>query len=116
LFIKGATNLIGFASIVRGSDAELERKSLYKYVTYVLVLAMLITLMVPASVSASTAPNIGILVDGRNVNLDVAPFTDAQNRTMVPISFIRDELGAQVDWISTEQRININYQGNEIVL
>jgi len=118
LSIKGATNVVEYTSIARGSDAKLEKKVLYKYVTYVLVLAMLITLMVPASVSANAAPgsNIGIMVDGRNVNLDVAPFTDAQNRTMVPISFIRDELGAQVDWAPLEQRVTIRYQGQEIVL
>ena len=74
--------------------------------------------MVPASVSANVASagNIGITVDGRNINFDVAPFVDAQNRTMVPIRFISDEFGARVDWMPTEQRVTIRYQGQEIVL
>ena len=96
----------------------MEKKSLYKYITYVLVLAMFVTLMIPASVSANVAPggNIGISVDGRNISFDVSPFVDAQNRTMVPIRFISDELGARVDWMPTEQRVTIRYQGQEIVL
>jgi len=96
----------------------LEKKSLYKYITYVVVFVMLVTLMVPASISANTAPagDIGISLDGRNVTFDVPPFVDTQNRTMVPIGFVRDELNARVDWMPTEQRVTIRYQGQEIVL
>ena len=96
----------------------MEKKSLYKYITYVLVMAVFITLMMSASVSANTEPadNIGISIDGRNVSFDVAPFFDAQNRIMVPISFISDELNARVDWMPTEQRATIRYQGQEMVL
>ena len=96
----------------------MEKKSLYKYITYVLVLAILVTLMVPASAFANVAltGNIGISVDGRNISFDVTPFVDAQNRTMVPIRFISDELGAQVNWTPAEQRVTIRYQGQEIEL
>ena len=115
---KDATNVAKFTSIFNRGDAKLKKKSLNKYITYVLAMAVFVTLMMSNSVSANTVPtdSIGMSIDGRNISLDVSPFVDAQNRTMVPIHFFREELGARVDWMPTEQRVTIRYQGQEIVL
>lgn len=45
-------------------------------------------------------------VNGKQVELDVAPFTK-NDRTMVPIRFVAEALGAKVDYIDREQKIEI---------
>ncbi|MCI8336673.1 MAG: copper amine oxidase N-terminal domain-containing protein [Peptococcaceae bacterium] len=45
-------------------------------------------------------------VNGKQMQLDVAPFTK-NDRTMVPIRFVAEALGANVDYIPKEQRVEI---------
>ncbi len=45
-------------------------------------------------------------VNGKQVQLDVAPFTK-NDRTMIPIRFVAESLGAKVDYIDKEQRVEI---------
>jgi plastocyanin len=37
-------------------------------------------------------------VNGQSVDLDVAPYVDSNNRTLVPLRFVSQQFGAQVDW------------------
>ncbi|MEW6622563.1 MAG: N-acetylmuramoyl-L-alanine amidase [Bacillota bacterium] len=60
--------------------------------------------------------DIKITIDGRYVAFDVAPYINTQSRTMVPIRFVSEELGSQVDWIASEQRVLIKRQNQEISL
>lgn len=49
-------------------------------------------------------------VNGSPVVLDVAPFTvEPQGRTVVPIRFIAEAFGAQVDWSDVLQKVTITY-------
>jgi len=49
-------------------------------------------------------------VNGNPVVLDVAPFTvEPQGRTVVPIRFIAETFGAQVDWDEALQKVTITY-------
>jgi len=49
-------------------------------------------------------------VNGNPVVLDVAPFTvEPQGRTVVPIRFIAEAFGAQVDWSDVLQKVTITY-------
>ena len=50
---------------------------------------------------ASPTGDLTILLDGAKVAADVAPFIDANSRTMVPVKFISEALGAKVDWGAT---------------
>lgn len=70
----------------------------------------------PNNTSNTSAGSISVSVNGRNVSFDVPPFVNAQNRTMVPIRFISEELGSQVNWIPAEQKVTIRRQGQEIEL
>jgi hypothetical protein len=54
-------------------------------------------------------------VDGSAKVMDVAPIT-VNNRTLVPLRFIGEALGAQIDWNSQEQRVTMNLNGDTIVL
>lgn len=54
-------------------------------------------------------------VGGVKHTLDVKPFIK-DGRTMVPLRFISEALGAQVAWSQNEQKITINYNGSTIIL
>lgn len=54
-------------------------------------------------------------VDEREVTLEAAPFTMV-GRSMVPIRFIGEALGAKVGWDGEERRVTIGKDGIEIVL
>jgi hypothetical protein len=76
---------------------------------------------VPAPVPQKTIIlTVGILpatVDGQPYMLNAEPFIDkAANRTLVPIRFISEALGAEVDWIAETQQVVIRDGDQEIVL
>lgn len=66
--------------------------------------------------NTGTSSNIGVSVNGKKVDFDVLPFVNPQNRTMVPIRFIGEELGSEVNWLPEEQKVIINQDGQEIQL
>ncbi|MEW6274437.1 MAG: stalk domain-containing protein [Bacillota bacterium] len=56
-------------------------------------------------------------VDGSPYTLDAVPFVDTKaNRTLVPIRFVSEALGAKVDWDAATRRVTIKDGGREIVL
>ena len=56
-------------------------------------------------------------VDGSPYTLDAVPYMDQKTkRTLVPIRFISEALGAEVDWNAETRRITIKDGGKEIVL
>jgi hypothetical protein len=54
----------------------------------------------------ATYDNIKITVDGEEVKMDVEPFS-YQNRTFVPVRFVSEALGAQVNWNSETKTVEI---------
>lgn len=55
------------------------------------------------------------LVNNVEHRLDVNPFMK-DGRTMVPLRFIGESLGAQVGWSVSEQKITISLDGNSVIL
>jgi GH25 family lysozyme M1 (1,4-beta-N-acetylmuramidase) len=55
------------------------------------------------------------IINGKLQQLDVAPFT-IQDRTMVPIRFISETLGAKVDWNPNTQEVTITMPNVTIIL
>ncbi len=53
-------------------------------------------------------------IDGVKSKIDIAPFVNLDSRTLVPIRFISEELGAMVDWNSSSQQVTIYDKGIEI--
>jgi hypothetical protein len=45
-------------------------------------------------------------INGQSQSLDAAPYIK-NNRTMVPIRFISEQMGAKVDWINSERKVAI---------
>ena len=74
-----------------------------------------------ARVVILTVGQTGATVDGSPYTLDTAPYIDAvANRTLVPIRFVSEALGAQVDWKEETRQVVIretrNGQQVEIIL
>ena len=70
-----------------------------------IVLGMLI-LVPPVSVMAQKS--VSVTINNEKVVFeDAAPFIDSNNRTLVPIRFISEELGAQVEWDQANQTVTI---------
>lgn len=59
---------------------------------------------------------VQITVNGRVIQSDVSPYVDENSRTMVPIRFVGEELGATVGWDKTEQKVTLTRTGISIVL
>ncbi|WP_281817974.1 copper amine oxidase N-terminal domain-containing protein [Vallitalea longa] len=75
---------------------------------------MLTTMMV-TNVTAETY--VKVTVQGETVDFpDAKPFIDANNRTLVPIRFISEALGAQVSWNGDLQQATIAYDNKVIEL
>ena len=56
-------------------------------------------------------------VNAKTVNLDVAPFIHKKTgRTMVPLRFIGEALGAKVDWNNAERKVTYTLYGRTIEL
>ena len=71
----------------------------------VLVLALVLLIGLSSEKSFADS-NIKINVMGREVKSDVAPFY-LKGRTMVPVRFVSEALGARVDWNGESQSITI---------
>lgn len=65
---------------------------------------LLTTVLVMATAVASFAGDITVKVNGAKVDFpDVKPYTDKSERTLVPIRFVADNLGAETSWNEEKQ-------------
>lgn len=59
---------------------------------------------------------VKVTIDGRVVEFDASPYIDNQQRTMVPIRFVANELGSKVDWDQDQQMVTISGNGKTVQL
>lgn len=56
-------------------------------------------------------------VSGRIIQMDVAPYLlKSSNRTMIPIRFVSENMGAKVEWDDLAKRITIRLDGQEVIM
>ena len=73
------------------------------------------TALVMATAVTSFAGEITVKVNGTPVTFpDVKPYTDRNDRTLVPIRFIADNLGAETSWNEEKQTATIKKDGKTI--
>jgi len=65
--------------------------------------------------------NYGAAAEGALIHIDsenknVMPYIDENDRTMVPVRFIAEQLGAKVEWNETEEKITITSGANTITM
>lgn len=79
-------------------------------------LAAVVTFGITGQALANEPKPISIKVDGAAVDLpDAKPYIDpATNRTMVPIRFISEKLGAKVEFDQTIQTVKIDRGGKQV--
>lgn len=68
-----------------------------------------------SNIIATIGSNI-ITVDGSKEEVDVAPYISAEDRTMVPVRFISEYLGASVEWIESSQKVIVRSEEHIIEL
>lgn len=56
--------------------------------------------------------NIKITLDGKAVNMDVEPF-QYEGRTFVPVKFVSEALGANVEWNAETKTVEIKHTINQ---
>ena len=66
--------------------------------------------------SQPTKTDISILCDGIPVTAEVPPFIDANGRTMVPVRFVSEALGANVGWEPATRTVTITKTTTIIIL
>lgn len=92
---------------------------------YKLALTTLITSVAAASLMpigayaerSSDLRMIPVIVNGQKVKFpDTEPYIDLNGRTMVPVRFVSEKLGADVQWKDADQSVTITYDGKSIKL
>lgn len=67
-------------------------------------------------ISAAAEREIKVTIDGKEVMFpDQKPIAENQ-RTLVPVRFVSEALGANVDWVQSEQKVKIEKDGQLIEL
>lgn len=83
-----------------------------RLVIFVVILVLLGAGVAMAAV-AKQSP-IRVYVDGILVHFpDQQPYIDENNRTLVPVRFVSEALGAKVDWIGARREVDIQHESKE---
>ena len=81
------------------------------------LMAFLLTLLMFFTVQPILAQTYGVTVyvDSKKIAFpDQEPFIDSNNRTLVPIRFIAEEMGATVEWRADSRMVIIEYDKGEV--
>ncbi|QGP92402.1 N-acetylmuramoyl-L-alanine amidase [Neomoorella glycerini] len=76
------------------------------FLLLLLVLMYILTLGIKA-LPAVASPGVTLILNGTRVDPAVPPYIDSNGRTMVPLRFVMEFMGARVDWVEDEQGIVI---------
>jgi len=76
------------------------------------VIGLVIGIIRPTTITAIASQGISIYVNGNLIQSDVPAFVQ-NGRTMVPLRFVAEALGAQVKWDDATQSIYITTQQNQ---
>lgn len=80
-----------------------------------LIITITLTTFVSADIYIPTNL-LNIYLNGDLIKFDVQPFVDSQNRTQVPVRFIVENMGYDVEWVQKKQQVIITGEGKEIIL
>lgn len=85
---------------------------------YMFALLLMVLVAGSVGVSAATAePQVQVNMNGQLVHFpDAQPYLNADQRTMVPVRFIAENLGAEVGWNSEDKIVTILLNETEIKL
>lgn len=79
------------------------------------LLAVGMALSIGTGVIADTGEKVTVMLDGGEVTFpDAQPFIDSRNRTLVPIRFVSEAMGARVYWENDTQTVIIKKDNDTI--
>lgn len=88
---------------------------LRKWTIWLLLAAICMVIAAPTS-QAAQAADIRIFMNGKAIESEVAPYiVPKANVTMVPLRVISEELGASVNWSSSERLVTIKGKANKTI-
>lgn len=88
-----------------------------KSLSIILALTMVIALATTASASMKTRPTMSIMVNSKIVDFkDAKPYCDLNDRTMVPVRFIAEHLGAKVSWDDEAQSVIVENKQTKLTI
>lgn len=89
-----------------------------KYVVSLLIVVLLGSLFSLTASAASKPPTfVSVVMDGKKIWFpDAQAFIDENGRTLVPVRFVAESLGAQVGWEADTQTVPIMKEDQSIVL
>jgi hypothetical protein len=89
----------------------------FKKIMFLLLLALAVLVPATGAVANAGSQPIYIFVDGVKVGFpDQKPFVDENNRTLVPVRFVSEALGAKVGWTAKTQEVSVTDTGKSIRL
>ena len=93
----------------------LTKKSIKAALSLISATALLLTLLTTASLPATAAEPVKVIVNGTEISFpDAKPFIDSNGRTQVPVRFVAEALGATVGWDPVAKRVDIGRGGISI--
>lgn len=82
------------------------------------VLALMIITILTSMIlmpAMAAADDVKVTVDGKAVSFpDAKPFIDTNNRTLIPVRFVSEALGAKVEWNGKTREVSISQGENKI--
>ncbi|MFY9377277.1 MAG: copper amine oxidase N-terminal domain-containing protein [Peptococcia bacterium] len=82
-----------------------------------IVLLIVLFLLVASTTVAMAANTVTVYVDGVRVNFpDQKAYINSDNRTLVPVRFVSEALGADVEWNAAARQVNVKQKGQNITL
>ena len=57
---------------------------------------------------------VKVFVDGKEVSFDIKPYINRENRTMVPVRFVSEKLGATVSWNNVQRMVTVTNNSDDI--
>ena len=83
----------------------------------VLMVSLLFFGFIGSNSVLADANTINLAVDGKLVDFpDQKPYIDGNNRTMVPVRFPAETLGANVDWLPNTRQVHITNKAHDALL
>jgi hypothetical protein len=86
----------------RGSNFKIR-----KIIITLIIVAMILPVMVGMLI-VNANENVSVTVDGEKVVFpDAKPFIDENGRTLIPVRFVTEDLGATVEWNAEDREVYI---------
>ena len=82
----------------------------------IVAIAMLVTL-IGGVLMVNANADVSVTVDGKKVVFpDAKPFIDENGRTLIPVRFVTEDLGATVEWNAQDREVYITKESTRIMI